>query len=128
VFLVGRHGLDLCNNLINFMLLRSGTLPAQSLVGRRALGSPSASRRRVRTTKDEGEATTMVKTHAFASAVAGALMTIAAHAVSDAAPQEQEVQASREREEEVQAPRGQEVQSPRDQERQAPRGQDRQAL
>ena len=70
----------------------------------------------------------MVKTHAFASAVAGALMTIAAHAVSDATPQEQEVQASREREEEVQAPRGQEVQSPREQERQAPRGQDRQAL
>ena len=31
-------------------------------------------------------------------------MTIAAHAVSDAAPQEQEVQAQREREEEVQDP------------------------
>ncbi len=43
----------------------------------------------------------MMKTHAFASAVAGALMTIAAHAVSDAAPQEQEVQAQREREEEA---------------------------
>jgi len=56
-------------------------------------------------------------------------MTIAAHAVSGAAPQEQEVQA-RERDEEAQAPRGQEVQAPREREEevQAPRGQDRQAL
>jgi len=111
-------------------MLRSGTLPAPRLLGRRALGSSSASRRQVLTTKDEGEATTMImmKTHAFASAVAGALMTIAAHAVSDAAPQEQEVQAQREREEEVQAPRGQEVQAPRDQEVQAPRDPEVQAL